>query len=172
MKRWVPFALLILTVGVVFGTTSCSDKCKGVNCANGGYCSSGHCVCPIGFGGKSCSLWQFPGNWHGTDTFISNLPDTSKYFTSGTDSMNISIAVIMPGDTLVNISNVLGQTGVSIIGSRNHGGNIISFSNQILAGIGDTLNGNFTILDSNTFQDNYTVNTPNGVVTYNGTFTK
>ena len=74
------FALLFTIVS----TQSCTDKCDGVNCQNGGACVDGTCNCPDGYSGASCEVEdraKFIGTY--------NL---SEICNSGSDAYGISIA--------------------------------------------------------------------------------
>ncbi len=39
---------------ILLFTSSCTDPCESVNCANGGVCNEGTCACPDGFTGEFC----------------------------------------------------------------------------------------------------------------------
>lgn len=56
MKRYVLLSALA-TIGIFSATlyTACTkDKCKDVNCKNGGTCDAGACICPSGYTGTRC----------------------------------------------------------------------------------------------------------------------
>ena len=46
--------LLFSSLALSLFLISCADKCKDVNCLNGGACNDGSCVCLTGFGGDYC----------------------------------------------------------------------------------------------------------------------
>jgi hypothetical protein len=58
-------ATLMIFASVMY--TSCNrDKCKTINCAHGGVCNSGICICPSGYSGTNCETitrQKFIGNW-------------------------------------------------------------------------------------------------------------
>ncbi len=66
-----------------------SDPCEGVVCKNGGNCSDGTCVCPLGFEGTLCETESLPKAVNVSAIKILKLPanksDGSKWETDNTN---------------------------------------------------------------------------------------
>ena len=61
MKKFRIILPLLAVVAILLVTvySSCrKDACSGVACQNAGYCSGGHCVCPVGYSGTYCQNSQ------------------------------------------------------------------------------------------------------------------
>jgi len=164
-------AALFFTVLYIVFSTSCTNKCKNVTCYNGGYCSVGKCTCPTGLLGNQCQTLECIGSWSGTDTFIS----LNAGGASGIVTYNVSVTPSSPGSKNMIITGIRGLGNDTITGLLNAGGNVITFTNQILnpnTPLADTLNGALTVIDSAQYTDNYTAYDTSGRFSYNGTFTK
>lgn len=139
----------LLTFGLFSAVvyTSCTkDPCNNVQCANGGSCSSGNCVCPTGFDGADCESLAFLGKWNGTDVCG-----------SGTYTVNVSIDPSSTSETTLLVSNPAGfGTNVVISGVLNSDATSVTFTNQDV-GAGRTLNGTMTLSSNNNFTFSYTV---------------
>ena len=53
-KILLPSIVAIICLISVIYSSCIKNACLGVSCQNGGYCSSGSCVCPTGYSGNNC----------------------------------------------------------------------------------------------------------------------
>lgn len=67
--------LLFLFLGAALSLTSCRDKCKDVECNNGGRCDEGECICVDGYSGEDCSTALEPTKIRITSIEIQDFPD-------------------------------------------------------------------------------------------------
>lgn len=107
--------LTLLSFGTIIYTSCRKDRCKNLNCQNGGTCNDGFCICPTGFTGTYCQIANVSTialrnetftpvklTVNGTDytvdsgdiiTFTGGYGDSLKGFgtTHGTYGINVSI---------------------------------------------------------------------------------
>lgn len=50
------FVMAFLSITAMISLQSCVDKCRDVNCQNGGTCDDGECDCPTGYSGTNCEI--------------------------------------------------------------------------------------------------------------------
>jgi len=72
------FLLLFISLNACSVDDPLGDKCGGVVCFNGGYCSNGDCVCPAGFSGADCSQQITPSIIRITKIEIIRFPATDN----------------------------------------------------------------------------------------------
>src|ERR1700761_1186732 len=88
--------------------------CKTVTCYNGGYCSSGSCVCPYGYQDDSCGhsfSAKFIGTWNVKQTIIGSSYRPSTHPVIGTDSSYTDSTSVSSTPTTFFIQSWLGNTG-------------------------------------------------------------
>jgi hypothetical protein len=155
MKSFRLIALsALLTVGSVTSIvyTSCTkDECKSVTCLNGGTCSGGTCVCPVGYTGSSCGTKAFFGTWTGRDVCSP----------TGTYDVNIILSASSTSDTTRVLINNPGGFGTNntINGTLSSDAKTITYSNQVVnasSATPDTLSGTLTLTDNSHFGHTYT----------------
>ncbi len=103
------------------------DKCRMVNCQNGGVCNEGSCTCPSGYEGPTCSTVtrkKFTGNWmvfeKGSNSLAAQYPIT---ITEGDE-----------GITYVHIKNFYNYFFSSAIKAYVQGGTKLIIPPQYLQG--------------------------------------
>ena len=92
-SKTIIFSLLISIFSIITTISfSCKpDKCKTTNCANGGTCNDGNCICMTGYSGTSCEITNrdiFLGQWTVNET--------------GTRTAAFEYALNIQKDTLIN----------------------------------------------------------------------
>jgi hypothetical protein len=134
-KSMIPRSLLSgLFAGFLLLTACSSDKCKDVNCQNGGTCDNGTCNCSNGYEGTDCSvrtIQKFIGSWAAGDVC-----------TSGSYSYSISISASNTSVTGIVINN-FGNFGVDKNINANVDGINFIVPQQVVSGI--TFSGMGTI---------------------------
>jgi hypothetical protein len=105
MKSIKQIAVTVLLSIGAFGSvvyTACNkDKCKDVNCANGGTCNAGNCVCATGYEGTNCetqSRTKFVKTWAATDTLTGGSFRTS-YVGSISAASGADVTQVIIGNT-------------------------------------------------------------------------
>ena len=56
MKTHIHFLLMAFLSITILATQQSCDKCKNVDCQNGGTCDKGKCICPTGYSGVNCEI--------------------------------------------------------------------------------------------------------------------
>jgi hypothetical protein len=167
MKSIKQIALtVLLTIGAFSAITytACNkDACSGVTCQNGGTCSGGTCTCQTGYTGTNCQTLvreSFVGNYTGTDQC-----------TSGTYSINLSIADAASNNLQVLITNI-GGFGTSIIATGTvTSATQVTITSANVGGNSRVLSGIMTFTGT-TMQFQYTVNSASGSDNCQGTYSK
>lgn len=142
-------APLFLFLTLLLG--SCSDDCDDVNCLNGGRCEEGDCLCLDGYVGDECQTemrTQFLGAYNvnencdaGNDSYQMTITTSNtgvRNIIMVFPGLNVSATVNGPGITIPNQTiNVQGNS-VTISGTGQLAGNILTLSYTVGSGNSST----------------------------------
>lgn len=110
-KKLFLLPAFILGAFLAVTTTSCSDKCKDVDCGTG-TCLDGTCECGDGFEGTNCEIeWsaKFLGSYLGTDVVTASTSIPSNVGTYNLTSPAVATRV---SETEIQISNFGGFNSI------------------------------------------------------------
>ncbi len=82
--------LAILSFGTVIYTSCRKDRCKNLNCQNGGTCQDGFCICPTGYTGTYCQ-----------NANVSNISLRNQTFTAVKVTVDGTTYTVDSGDAIV-----------------------------------------------------------------------
>lgn len=142
-------APLFLFLALILG--SCSDECDDVNCQNGGRCDDGDCICLDGFVGNECQsemrapfLGAYSVNENcegGNDTFQMTITTSNtgvRNIILVFPGLNVAAEVNGASMTIPNQTINVDNTALSISGTGQLTGNILTMSYTLGAGGGST----------------------------------
>ncbi len=143
-----------------FALQSC-DKCKDINCQNGGTCDKGKCTCPTGYSGDNCEIkdpclgisclnggtcasgsCNCPSGYEGIDCgtesrgkFLGNFYSYKQWGCNQISQYNCTISASSSGINKISISN-FNNKGWSVLADVSSSSFIISAQNFTDAGTG------------------------------------
>ncbi|MBI4645520.1 MAG: calcium-binding EGF-like domain-containing protein, partial [Bacteroidia bacterium] len=105
----------ILLVGIMLSQQSC-NKCKDVDCKNGGICDNGKCICPEEYEGVNCeikkhgNLTPYIGTWAGQTYYyclMDGWPFTLTIQSNGTVTGTVYISMYVGNGMYYNCTSSL-----------------------------------------------------------------
>ncbi len=148
----ISFALLI-SFGI--STFQSCDKCKNVECQNGGECDKGKCTCPAGFTGDNCELCNGKTCQNGGTCNSGTCNCATGYYS---DDCSISCSgcstFVRDYKSYSQYCNIVGQytSSISVSTTASNKISISNFNNKGWTVLGDVSGSSFTIA-AQTFTD-------------------